>query len=133
MRAGSLVRHLDVVLKPLSRPELGEIRIEGDELSIGRFEQPFASYGDDVLSQLSRRHARIFRKDGLFYVADLDSRNGTTVNGAAIGRAPHRLDDGDEICFGGTLSYRFDTAAGTRSETGLRLTLTPKSVHAGLD
>src|ERR1700758_2348068 len=100
------VRHLDVVLKPLSRPELGEIRIDDAEFPIGRTEQPFASYGSDVVNMMSRRHARIFHKDGFIYLADLESRNGTTVNRVRVGRAHCKLDDGDEICFGGTLSYR---------------------------
>ena len=76
---------LDIVLKPLSRPELGEIRVDG-VLAVGRAEQPFASYKDDFVVMLSRRHARIFCEDGVVYVADLGSSNGTTVNRAAVGQ-----------------------------------------------
>jgi hypothetical protein len=50
---------LEIVLKPLSRPDLGEIRIGDGVFAIGRNEQPFASYEPDVLAMLSRRHARI--------------------------------------------------------------------------
>ena len=32
---------LDIVLKPLSRPELGEIRIDGSMFAVGRTEPPF--------------------------------------------------------------------------------------------
>src|ERR1700730_18182296 len=80
LRRAPLVPHLDVVLKPLSRPKLGEIRIDDAVFVIGRTEQPFASYGNDVINMLSRRHARIFRENGFVYLADLESRNGTTVN-----------------------------------------------------
>jgi pSer/pThr/pTyr-binding forkhead associated (FHA) protein len=132
-QAGSLVSQLDVVLKPLSRPELGEIRIDGDALTIGRTEQPFASHRDDVLKHMSRRHARIFRKDDVVYVEDLDSRRGTTVNRVAIGRTPCRLYDGDEICFGDALSYRLEIGPRTRSEMDLTLSLTPKSADAGFE
>ncbi len=128
------VRHLDVVLKPLSRPDLGEIRIDDAVFAIGRTEQPFASYGNDILNMLSRRHARIFREDGFVYLADLESRNGTTVNRAAVGHAPCQLRDGDEICFGGVLSYRVQITPLTRREGGsLTLTLTPQSGDAGLE
>jgi pSer/pThr/pTyr-binding forkhead associated (FHA) protein len=137
MRAGfgqaPLARHLEVVLKPLSRPELGEIRIEEGEFAIGRTEQPFASYGSGVLTMMSRRHARIFRKDGFVYLADLESRNGTTVNRVEVGRAHCKLGDGDEICFGRALSYRVQIIPRTRREGILTLTLKPKSAHTRLD
>jgi pSer/pThr/pTyr-binding forkhead associated (FHA) protein len=135
VRQAPSVRHLDVVLKPLSRPELGEIRIDDAVFAIGRTEQPFASYAKGILNMLSRRHARIFRKDGLVYLADLESRNGTTVNRVGVGHAPCQLRDGDEICFGGALSYRVQITSRitprTRREGGL--TLTPESGDSGLD
>ena len=129
-------KQLDVVLKPLSRPGLGEIRIDDAVFAVGRAEQPFASYGSDILSMLSRRHARIFREGGVVYLADLESRNGTKVNRAAVGQAPCELRNGDEICFGGVLSYRAQItprAMKSRAEGGLTLTLTPESVGSGLD
>jgi len=126
---------LDIVLKPLSRPELGEIRIAGSMFAVGRTEQPFASYEQDILEMLSRRHARIFCEEGVVYLADLDSRNGTTVNRAVIAQTPCQLRDGDEVCFGGVLSYRVEIAprAATlgRSTDGFSLTLAPAS--AGTD
>jgi pSer/pThr/pTyr-binding forkhead associated (FHA) protein len=128
------VRHLDVVLKPLSRPELGEIRIDDAVFAIGRTEQPFASYGSDILDVLSRRHARIFREGAFIYLADLESRNGTTLNRVGVGHTPCQLRDGDEICFGGELSYRVQITPRTRPEaSSLTLTLTPESGEAGLD
>jgi len=128
------VRDLDVVLKPLSRPELGEIRIDDAVFAVGRTEQPFSSYGNDILNMLSRRHARIFREDGFVYLADLESRNGTTVNSAAVGHAPCQLRDGDEICFGGALSYRVQITPRIRpARNSLTLTLTPTSGDSGLD
>jgi len=126
-------RHSDVVLKPLSQPELGEIPIDDGELAIGRAHQPFASYGSNVTNMLSRRHARIFRKDGLVYLADLESRNGTTVNRVRIAGAHTELRDGDEICFGGTLAYRVRITPRARLEESLTMTLTPKSADARLD
>lgn len=127
---------LDIVLKPLSRPELGEIRLDGSVFAVGRTEQPFASYARDILEMLSRRHARIFCEEGVVYLADLESRNGTTVNRAAIAQVPCRLRDGDEVCFGGVLSYRVEIAprdSNPRSTAeGFSLTLTPASAGQGL-
>ena len=95
------VRHLDVVLKPLSRPELGEIRIGDSLFAIGRTEPPFASYGNSVVNMLSRRHAYIFRKGGLVYLADLESRNGTFVNGVPL--KERALEHADEIQIGSSV------------------------------
>lgn len=133
VRQAPLVRDVDVVLKPLSRPELGEIRIDDAVFAIGRTEQPFASYGNDILNMLSRRHARIFRENGFVYLADLESRNGTTVNRVGIEGAPSQLRDGDEICFGGALAYCVQITPRTRPEVNLTLTLTPQSGESGLD
>ena len=129
-------RELDIVLMPLSRPELGEIRVDESVFAVGRTEHPFATYGHDVLTMLSRRHARIFRENGVVYLADLGSRNGTTINRASVGQVPHALNDGDEIGFGGVLSYRVQItsrARKTRSDAALILTLTPESAASDLD
>jgi pSer/pThr/pTyr-binding forkhead associated (FHA) protein len=128
---------LEIVLEPLSRPELGEIRIDGELFAVGRSEQPFASFGDDILAMLSRRHARIFCEGGSVYLADLESRNGTTVNRAAITHAPTRLGDGDEVCFGGVLSYRVKIAPRAsrreRAAQAFSLTLTPACGGSNLE
>ena len=126
---------LKVVLKPLSRPELGDIHVDDSVFAVGRFEQPFASYGSDILSMLSRRHARIVHEGGFLYLADLGSKNGTTLNRVAVGQAPCQLRNGDEICFGGALSYRVQIASQAlepRAERALTLTLTPELGDSGL-
>ncbi len=129
--------HFDIVLKPLSRPELGEIRIEGGMFAVGRTERAFAGCERDILDMLSRRHARIFWEEGAVHVADLGSRNGTTVNRAAIAQVPCRLRDGDEVCFGGVLSYRVAISPRTcnapGSAEGFSITLTPASADAGIE
>ena len=96
----------NVVLKPVSHPELGEILIDDNLFAIGRNEPPFASYDPERVAELSRRHARIFWEGGRLYVADLGSKNGTLVNGAAVSEKPYPLQDGDQVCFGGSLAYR---------------------------
>lgn len=49
---------------------------------------------------VSRRHARLFFRDGHWVVCDLGSTNGTTVNGASVGRC--RLRPGDRVMFADT-------------------------------
>ncbi len=104
----------DVLLMPVSRPELGEIRIGEDLFAIGRGEAPFVAYPAETVSVLSRRHARIFAEDGAVYVADLGSKNGTRVNGDAVAKQPALLRDGDEVSFGAALSIACASIRGPR-------------------
>lgn len=55
---------------------------------------------------LSKQHARIFFKDAEFYIEDLKSTNGTSVNGKKIGVRPVKLKDSDKISVG-HLSFLF--------------------------
>lgn len=129
-------QEFSVRLKPKSHPELGEIPIEDNLFPIGRNEPPFGSYDREIVAELSRRHARVFWEGGALYVADLGSKNGTSVNGVAVQDKPCRLYDRDELCLGGTLSYRVKIAARTakprRAGTLLSLTLTPVRDDLGL-
>lgn len=61
--------------------------------SIGRWED-----NDVVVDDrwVSRHHAQIHREDEAYVIQDLDSKNGTFVNGRRIA-APTPLADGDEI------------------------------------
>ncbi len=67
--------------------------IEKDEVTLGRDETC-----DIVLPerQISRQHVRIFKEDNLYRVEDLESRNGTWINGQRLEGA-RDLFDGDEI------------------------------------
>lgn len=47
--------------------------------------------------QVSRHHARIERSDDSYLLYDLESKNGTHVNGQEVSGEPYRLKDGDEI------------------------------------
>ncbi len=46
--------------------------------------------------QISRQHVRIFKEDDAYYVEDLESRNGTWINGQQL-KGTRRLYDGDKI------------------------------------
>ncbi|SIT50300.1 FHA domain-containing protein [Paraburkholderia piptadeniae] len=138
MRA-ALDKEFDVLLLPVSHPSLGPIRIVDDLFAIGRSEPPFAEYPRELITKLSRRHARIFSEHGAVYVADLDSKNGTTVNGNAVRQTPARVRAGDELCFGGELSYRVAieprpfSSASARGVQHLTVALKPERTDLGLD
>lgn len=57
----------------------------------------------------STRHARVWVNDGRAWVADMDSRNGTWVNGERIG-APVPLVPGDEVRIGAGVILRLRQA-----------------------
>lgn len=129
-----LAREFDVFLTPVSRPDLGEIRIDEDLFPVGRTELPFAAYPEDLAAPLSRRHARIFAEQGAVYVADLGSKNGTRVNGAAVALQPAQLRDGDEVAFGPALSFRvrLSPRAPQPEPPRVALTLLPERSDVGL-
>jgi DNA-binding response OmpR family regulator len=73
-----------------------EILLTGGHLSVGRQEDNDIVIADRLAS---RRHARLERERGQYYVQDVGSRNGTYVNGQRL-TEPHLLRDGDEIQIG---------------------------------
>ena len=74
------------------------IPLEGEAQSwtLGRSSQNDVAIPD---ASLSRHHARISLKDGIPYLEDLGSLNGTSINGERI-TMPHPLRDEDEIQLG---------------------------------
>ncbi|HSN82648.1 MAG TPA: response regulator [Polyangiales bacterium] len=70
-----------------------------DQLTLGRGDQADVKLDDTLVS---RMHARIFtHENGSYVIEDLDSRNGTVVNGMAITK--HILTYGDRIQIGSSL------------------------------
>ena len=66
---------------------------------IGRSDGLEVTIRDDLIS---RRQARITRRDNEYFIEDLLSANGTFVNGTKLA-APQALKDGDQIAVGDTL------------------------------
>jgi hypothetical protein len=57
---------------------------------------------------VSRRHARIYVREGVCFIEDLDSTNGTFLNGERITPyLPYAFQDGDVLTFG-TLRLEFN-------------------------
>jgi pSer/pThr/pTyr-binding forkhead associated (FHA) protein len=57
--------------------------------------------------EVSRRHARFFKKEGIVFVEDLGSTNGTFLNGTRLS-SPQPLRPGDTITFGDKITLVFE-------------------------
>jgi FHA domain len=68
-------------------------------LSIGRSKEADVQIDDRYASSL---HARVFSRDGRFYVEDMNSTNGTLLNGATL-QGEAELIDGDTVQIGDTV------------------------------
>jgi phosphoserine phosphatase RsbU/P len=87
--------HPELLVRPL-HGEPFRVPLDKDVVSIGRSKRNHLVLADQWLS---RHHAEIREDGGKFYIHDLDSRNGTLVNGIRINRkAP--LRDGDVVTLG---------------------------------
>lgn len=87
-----------------------EFPLVSEESYIGRWDADNGVFPDvdldafDNEAKVSRRHARVLYKNGIYTVEDLGSTNGTYVNRGRrlIPGTPQRLNDGDEIIVGKT-------------------------------
>lgn len=67
-----------------------------DELTVGRAAGCHVTLDDTFVSQL---HARVFRRDGAWYVEDLGSTNGTYLNRSKVS-GPMVMKPGDRLQVG---------------------------------
>ena len=87
-----------------------QFTLSAEESQIGRWDADGGVFpdvdldSDDPEAKVSRRHARITRIDGKYFVEDLGSTNGTFVNrGKRLSAGTRQpLNDGDEIIVGKT-------------------------------
>ena len=87
------VKYLDNVVEAFALEE-------GDFLPVGRSTQNTVVIPDKIVSG---QHARFYMAKGVAIVEDINSHNGTRVNGEKIQRA--KLKEGDKIQIGSTLIY----------------------------
>ncbi len=83
----------------ICRPEGSPSRIELEKpvLSLGRSVENDLAYPEDPW--LSRAHLAFEQKDGIWYVKDCSSRNGTVLNATNL-KQPHPIKPGDRIYAG---------------------------------
>ncbi len=71
----------------------------GDEITVGRAAGCQVTVDDTYVSQL---HARVFQRDGQYYVEDLGSTNGTYLNRVKVA-GPMLMHKGDRLQVGNTV------------------------------
>ena len=93
---GGMPQQMTIVDGPMtgSRMDLGDLT----EITIGRAPDCDFLVSDDFASG---RHARLIKRDSVWFVEDLDSRNGTFVHGEKI-EGPVRVSSGSDIKIGRT-------------------------------
>ncbi len=75
--------------------EVVEFPLEQEVMEVGRDEAAPIRIDEPLVS---RRHARLERRGGVWLLSDLDSTNFTRLNGQRI-RREQELSDGDEVQF----------------------------------
>ncbi len=100
----------DRVMGPNGRPILARFKLQNGQMAGRefRFHQDMTTIGrtngnDLIISgrTVSRQHARLWFSNGYWYLADMQSANGTFVNNARLQpNQPVALNDGDVLNFG---------------------------------
>lgn len=100
--------HLVTTTRPLAATVVDEPSLVGPARMITALPQRAITIGRDVDcdliildSRASRHHARVVDRTEGFVITDLDSTNGTFINGVLL-TAEHVLSDGDAILVGNT-------------------------------
>ncbi len=89
------------------------------EIVIGRTSDLDLVLAEDMVS---RKHAKIFFREGAFWIQDLGSTNGTFVNGEKVKKA--QLAEGDRLLIGGSILKIVDDASkGEQTEEEIRRSL----------
>ena len=117
------------VIRIKNGPLKGSVyNLEQESITIGRDD----GIGIQILDQgVSRRHAEMFRIGEMYFVRDLDSRNGTFVNEDKI--SEELLRAGDEVKIGTTI-LRFEDRPATEEEHSPRDTpRAPSGPHGAVE
>jgi pSer/pThr/pTyr-binding forkhead associated (FHA) protein len=88
-------------------PKDRHIIIEDYEKTFGREDFLGVLLPDDLVF-IGKEHFKITRMDDGFYIEDLDTKNGTTINGNEIkGSGKIKLENRDEILVAKTLPIKY--------------------------
>jgi DNA-binding winged helix-turn-helix (wHTH) protein len=88
--------------------------MERDSLVLGRDETCDITLAE---RQVSRQHIRVYKQGETYFVEDLDSKNGTWVNGQPL-KGTRELHDGDEMHLALAVRVRFIGSNSTTPLTG---------------
>lgn len=100
-----------------------EVELGGDVVTLGRTPDNTIAFPAD--SNVSRYHAEIEDRGGDYWLIELGSSNGTTVNGERV-TGERRLESGDRIVFGGSSEAVFEIAGQNEAAA-----ITPVAVPTG--
>jgi hypothetical protein len=117
-------------LRVIQGSEIGrELTLEGDQMTLGRG-QNVELYLED--SGASREHARIDQKNGQFTLTDLESSNGTYLNGVKI-TGPEALSPGDLITIGDTvMEFQIEIEEGLKREAAKEIPIGGQAMTEGV-
>src|SRR5215467_15739480 len=87
------------------------VALSGERTVVGRSPEADLTLEDDAVSW---NHLEIERRGEVLMATDLDSRNGTALNGEPLDR-PRRLRDGDTLLVGG---HRLEVSTGSVTPVG---------------
>ncbi|HEY2716521.1 MAG TPA: FHA domain-containing protein [Solirubrobacterales bacterium] len=87
------------------------VPLRGERTVLGRSPEADVTLEDDAVSW---NHLEIERRGDVLMATDLDSRNGTALNGEPLER-PRRLRDGDTLIVGG---HRLEVSTGAATPVG---------------
>lgn len=97
---------MQLMLKALDQPDLvAPIDLSDADITFGRAPENTVVLSADRFPYISGHHARIVREAERFFLEDLNSKNGTLLNGKAITRSA--LRSGDLIQLGREVGARF--------------------------
>lgn len=94
----------ELFLVPANERDYREINIEEGSIVVGCMQESC----DYIIKEkgISRLHAKFVKKEGMLYLIDLHSTNGTFLNGESIeGGKEYLLEEGDAISFFQTVFY----------------------------
>src|SRR4051795_5588584 len=97
------------------------VALGGERTVVGRSPEAEVTLEDEAVSW---NHLEIERKGDVLMATDLDSRNGTALNGEPLDR-PRRLRDGDTLILGGC---RLEVSTGASPRTGAAVAATEPAV-----
>ena len=103
--------------------ERQEVEVTTSRFAFGRHDD-----NDFIIDDpnLSRRHALIEDYDGVYFLSDCGSQNGTTLNGRPVS-GPAQINNGDMIKLGGSFEMRVEVVKEEKTQQETKAAITKNS------